>query len=96
MGRRLGHDLKYKYGITWEDYEEWLESQDFSCAICCRHIDDLDGERRLSVDHDHRTGDVRGFLCKGCNLGLGHFGESPERLRDAATYLESRRAIGPI
>ena len=46
------------------------------------------------VDHDHQTGYVRGGLCSNCNLGLGHFKDSPELLRLAALYLEGRCACG--
>lgn len=59
------------------------------CIIC--------GERQalqLSVDHDHKTGLVRGALCTRCNLGLGHFRDSPKLLRFAALYLEGRCACG--
>lgn len=59
------------------------------CIIC--------GERqeaRLAIDHDHATGKVRGALCMKCNLGLGHFRDSPELLRYAALYLEGKCACG--
>lgn len=59
------------------------------CIIC--------GERQgrqLAVDHDHKTGAVRGALCSRCNLGLGQFRDDPELLRLAALYLEGKCACG--
>ncbi len=60
-----------------------------TCEIC--HQVDVTG-RRLSLDHDHQTGDFRGWLCSRCNQGLGLFRDSPKKLKSAAAYLVSSRA----
>lgn len=53
------------------------------CEICGRYT------TKRQVDHCHRTGKIRGMLCRECNLGLGHFLDRPSVLRRAADYLES-------
>jgi len=62
------NELK-KYGITENDYNEMFASQGGCCAICGKH--QQDESRRLAVDHNHSTGEVRGLLCCGCNTFLG-------------------------
>jgi hypothetical protein len=48
----------------------------------------------LAVDHNHKSGHVRGALCINCNLGIGQFKDDPSLLRLAALYLEGRCACG--
>jgi Recombination endonuclease VII len=55
-----------KYGVTLERYEAMLLGQGGLCAIC----KGLPGHFRLSVDHCHKTGEVRALLCSGCNTSL--------------------------
>lgn len=73
------------YGITLEDYEKMLESQNGGCAICGR----VPTGRALHVDHDHKTGLVRGLLCHSCNHAIGRrgFNDSSEKCLNAAAYL---------
>lgn len=81
--------------INWGEYEGMVEAQDGLCAICGRPETTrscASGEpRRLSVDHDHVTGQVRGLLCHGCNVAIGHFGDDVEVLLSAVRYLEGPR-----
>lgn len=78
--------FQYENGITLEKFEEMLASQDGGCAICGASTTDSTG-RRLCVDHDHQTQEVRGLLCRKCNFGLADFNDSPYLLERAAEYL---------
>ena len=73
--------LSAKYGITQEEYEAMLSNQGHVCWICKEK-----GKRRLTIDHDHETGKIRGLLCCNCNFGLGFFNDDPGLLRRAAQY----------
>lgn len=44
----------------------------------------------MHIDHDHRTGKVRGILCQACNLGLGKFRDDPALIKSAIRYLSVR------
>lgn len=76
--------LMNRYGITLAIYDEMFETQNGCCAICGESC--MTGQA-LSVDHDHKTGEVRGLLCKRCNFGIGYLRDSPELLKAAAEYL---------
>lgn len=54
------------------------------CAICGKWVT----EREANVDHCHRSGKVRGLLCRDCNLGLGNFKDDPALLALAIKYLQ--------
>lgn len=73
-----------KYGLTLEQYDEMLIAQDGGCAICG---ESESSGKSLSVDHDHKTGQVRELLCRKCNSTLGYMREDPQLLMAAATYL---------
>jgi len=80
--------LKYRYKMTPEQYDELLSRQDGKCAICREGEGWVD--HRLSIDHDHETGVVRGLLCKACNAFLGLADDDPNRLMAAVAYLLER------
>jgi hypothetical protein len=79
--------LQRIYDISLADYDEMLEAQGSGCAICGKTPEE--NGRRLSVDHDHETGEVRGLLCTDCNVSLGRFNDSSEVCRQAMLYLRS-------
>jgi len=77
--------LKFKFNISIADYENMLISQNNSCYICKKHKDEL--KRDLAVDHDHKTGKIRGLLCMSCNTGIGFLQDNIEILQKAIEYL---------
>lgn len=90
LDKSFARKLKQRYGLTLADYNRMFTEQGGVCAICSQpEIHSY--RRRLSVDHDHETGEVRGLLCHACNTGLGKFFENAELLEVAAAYL--RRGV---
>ena len=82
--------LKRKYGITLIEYHKMLEEQKGVCKICGKPStakDRYGGVKKLHVDHNHKTGEIRGLLCVKCNQAIGLFGESKEVLQNAIFYL---------
>ena len=79
-------NLKNKYGITFEQYDEMFEKQNGICAICGGI--NING-RRLGVDHNHRTGQIRALLCNSCNHIIGDAKEDITILQSAINYLKS-------
>jgi hypothetical protein len=76
--------LKKTYGLDMEQYNNMFEAQAGYCALCGKHQTTL--SRRLAVDHDHRTGAVRGLLCGRCNTSLERF-EAADWIEKALAYL---------
>ena len=71
-------------------YDFLADGQKHKCAICNksptygRHK----YPRKLAIDHDHKTGKIRGLLCRSCNLGLGYFKDDIELLKNSILYLK--------
>jgi hypothetical protein len=75
---------KHKYGEgAHEHLLHKVVEQGHRCAICRRTFEDSP-----CLDHDHKTSQWRGALCKTCNRGLGQFGDNIEMLQNAAVYLK--------
>ena len=69
-------------GVISNEALKHLKLTNKECAIC-------DSAEPLVVDHDHKTGAIRGMLCFRCNCGLGHFRDDPSLLEMAANYLSA-------
>jgi hypothetical protein len=81
---RQRHLQRY-YGITEEQYDTLLQRQNGACAVCQRSAKEF--TKRLAVDHNHRTGEIRGILCYVCNNKVIGRVNDPEIFARASDYL---------
>lgn len=80
--------------IDMSVYEEMQRNQKGLCAICNQPEDSLSSYKkikRLAIDHCHSLKTIRGLLCQKCNIGLGAFGDSIEKLLSAIAYLKKHQ-----
>jgi|SRR5579859_491325 len=85
-------ELWRKYKIRTVDFEVMLQAQEGRCAVC--RTDEYVGPgRRPHVDHDHKTGKVRGLVCVRCNVLLGMAQDQRERFLAAIHYLEKHEQL---
>ncbi len=81
--------LKNKYKITLEQYNELVIQQNNLCLIC----KSPPGKKQLFIDHCHISGKVRGLLCSNCNTGLGMFKDDPNLMAVAIKYLAGEKIL---
>jgi hypothetical protein len=72
-----------RYRVTPERFDAMMKDQDGLCAVCRQ-------KPPTDIDHSAKTGHVRGLLCRPCNLGLGMFGDDPDRMQRAIDYLSKK------
>lgn len=89
MIRQRKSNLKHKYDLSIEEYENMNKEQNGLCAICNKpQYSAPPFITKLVVDHDHKTNKVRGLLCNKCNQALGLFQDNIENLKNAVKYLQ--------
>lgn len=91
LSSRKSH-LKNAYGITPEEYAWMLQDQLGLCAICGKPetaTTKLGKIKRLSIDHNHKTGKMRKLLCVSCNATLGLVGDNQDTLLKMVIYLRN-------
>lgn len=76
--------LKRRYGVTSKDKQRIMAEQLGVCAVCKTPFD---GPRDSNLDHNHVTGQVRGVLCRKCNIAAGHLNDSSQRAAGMLAYL---------
>jgi len=85
--------LRRRFGITLEQYNQILISQNDVCKICSKPetaFDSINNKvRSLAVDHCHKTNKVRGLLCSNCNTAIGLLQDDPQLTQSATDYLRS-------
>lgn len=77
-----------KFGLTYEQLRD-IESKNNGRCWICNKTEEENGIG-LALDHNHVTGEVRGLLCRMCNIGLGAFKDNVELLERAKSYLTVR------
>lgn len=87
-----GPHVQKTYGITPEEFTAIMVRQLRRCPICYKKP----RTKRLSVDHDHRSGFVRGLICDTCNQVLGEFRDDDKRFARAADYLRHPPAFDVV
>jgi len=73
--------LAINYGLTESDVNHMIEQQNEMCLLCGRKV-------KLVIDHDHKTGRVRGLLCTRCNISLGWLETYPAIYDKLSSYLK--------
>jgi hypothetical protein len=81
--------IKRIYGVSKEDYEDMYSKQDGCCSICGKK--ESESNRRLHIDHDHKTGKVRELLCSNCNTTLGKVKDRIDILYKCIKYLKKHK-----
>lgn len=83
------YKLAKRYGLSMEQYFSLLDRCNGACEICGATLsrDGANGTRRMAIDHDHNTGQVRGILCRACNTSVGVLGDDISGLKRALAYL---------
>lgn len=81
--------LQRHYNLSLQAYKTMFKKQQGKCAICGSEGFTLKESQKtkLIIDHDHKTGKVRGLLCPNCNRGLGLFQENTKLLEKAKEYI---------
>ena len=80
-------NLKKNYGITPAEFNALLVAQAGRCGICGTSTPPI--HNGWCVDHDHKTGTVRGILCTNCNAAGGMLWDDPALLRKAADWFSN-------
>ena len=82
--KRRRSTIKYRYGLSYEDWQKIWDNQNGQCIICEKpFISPSDA----CVDHNHKTGEVRGLLCHRCNCGIGYLNDDPKIMAKAIEYV---------
>ena len=82
--------MKRKYGMTVGEVRAMWAQQGGRCPLCLLAFPIFPGvktQKRMLVDHDHKTGRVRGLLCDPCNQVLAKIGDSVGWAKRAIEYL---------
>jgi len=78
----FAYHIEKTYGLSVDQYNKMLKNQNGVCAICKKN-------KKLWIDHNHSTGEVRGLLCPSCNSLIGYLETYADLLDNAKQYLSN-------
>ena len=88
-------NIKHTYKVSLDEAYKLMSVS--NCLICSVELTKAKKNVRNKtdqvVDHCHETGKVRGVLCSGCNLGLGHFNDDTNKLENAIKYINKTNKL---
>ena len=89
--KEQARSLKSNFNLSLDEYKRMWTNQSGLCAICNQpETHKRNGKvKNLAVDHNHKTGKIRGLLCSSCNTGIGKLKEDVTILSSAIRYLKS-------
>jgi len=87
LNRSRERARKYGFAPCTATYREIRDAFTGKCDAC--GVDERELKRKLCVDHDHKTGEFRGWLCNRCNTALGLLGDSEKHIWDLLEYITS-------
>jgi hypothetical protein len=92
--RIRNNTLKNKFSITLVQYNEMFEKQGGLCAICKQKQEQISLRyKNLAVDHNHKTGKIRGLLCSKCNKAIGLLNDDFSIVEAALNYLREEYSL---
>lgn len=86
------YHLKNRYGLTQEQFNEMIKLQGNKCMICQRFFYSAK-HTRPCIDHDHKTGKLRGIVCDRCNVLLGTAEDNVAILENSIEYLRGKSGM---
>lgn len=84
---RKKHGTGRRYGLKKEEYDKMNTKQEGKCAICGKNNIKKGKTVALFIDHNHKTGKIRGLLCHKCNILLVLMDNNPELFPKMRDYL---------
>jgi hypothetical protein len=88
---KLESRLRNDYGLTLDDYYQWVKVQDYRCPVCGKSFKQWEFSPDINldtrVDHCHLTNKVRGILHNNCNIAVGWLEDNPNHAMNVASYL---------
>ena len=82
------------YNLTYDEVVRMRQEANGICKCCGRA--GLHHHKRLVIDHDHTTGQVRGLICSRCNSILGFAQDDLSTLKNLVSYLENNGILNSV